>query len=332
MASAHCLCPGFISSHISDPVIFSNIFMNVLLNSDDQIVLDSKGKLILEYSKAVENNTDAFSLLKVWQSQLSSRKDGKILLTHSDISQNVPELVFDLIQKAATTFDRDIVTSNNEAYRPFIEELKKQRISLFNLQNLSPNNIKNVLNKKLSFSELSNDIAWALHRLARTNNNGNSEDEINDQLRNILLAMKYKVKDQSREGSSASGKSAGELDLLIEDNDGYLFSIIEAMKLNSLKVSYINDHYIKLLTNYNPLQISKTVLITYYTGSKFNEWWESYLQHISNLDVNIFNFDGHAVITKTEEEITPYAMLRKLIQHFEVDGRHHVCIQYAIKV
>ncbi|HDU4899038.1 TPA: hypothetical protein RFU16_000346 [Klebsiella quasipneumoniae subsp. similipneumoniae] len=330
MAYAHCVCPGFVSSHISDPVIFSNIFMGVLLNSDDQIVIDSKGRLPLEYAKSVEKNTDAFALLKVWQTQLDKRKDGKVLLTNCEPDGDIHELVFKLIQKAATTFDRDIVTSNNEAYRPYIDELKRQRISIYNLQNLSPGNIKNLLKKKLSFDELSNDVAWALHRLARTSNKGLSEDDINDQLRNMLLCMKYQVKDQTREGRSSSGKGAGELDLIIED-DGELFSIVEAMKLNSVKVEYINEHYKKLLTNYNPLQITKTILITYYTGSRFDDWWEGYTKHISSMDVNLFNFDGDAEITSTEVENTLYPSLKKLIQHFEINGRHHACVHYALK-
>ncbi|MCT4709576.1 hypothetical protein MUA04_05175 [Enterobacteriaceae bacterium H11S18] len=305
--------------------------MGVLLNSDDQIVLDSKGRLPLEYSKSVENNTDAFTLLKVWQAQLDKRKDGKVLLTNCDLNGDVHDLVFNLIQKAATTFDRDIVTSNNDAYRPYIAELKKQKISLFNLQNISPNNIKNILKKSLSFDELSHDVAWVLHRLARTNNKGLSEDDINDQVRNMLLSMKYQVKDQTREGQSASGKGAGELDLIIEE-DGYLFSIIEAMKLNSVKSEYINDHYKKLLTNYNPLQITKTMLVTYYTGSRFDDWWDGYTKHISNIDINIFNFEGEAAITGTEKKETPYPSLRKLVQHFEINDRHHACVQYAIKI
>ncbi|EKZ5661023.1 hypothetical protein REX01_000133 [Klebsiella aerogenes] len=333
MALAHCVCPRFISSHISDPVIFSNIFMGVLLNSDDQIIFDTEGRLPLEYAKSVEKNTDAFTLLKVWQTQIDKRKDGKVLLTNCEPSGNgdVHELVFNLIQKAATTFDRDIVTSNNEAYRPYIEELRKQRISIFNLQNLSPGNIKNTLRKKPSFDELSNDVAWALHRLARTSNKGLSEDDINDQLRNMLLCMKYQVKDQTREGRSASGKGAGELDLIIED-DGELFSIIEAMKLNSVKAEYINEHYKKLLTNYNPLQITKTILLTYYTGSRFDDWWEGYTTHISNLDVNFFKFDGEAQITSTNIENTRFPSLKKLVQHFEINDRHHACIQYALKL
>lgn len=304
--------------------------MGVLLNSDDQIVLDSNGRLPLEYAKSVEKNTDAFTLLKVWQSQLDKREDGKVLLTKCEPNGDVHELVFNLIQQAATTFDRDIVTSDNEAYRPYIEELKRQRISLFNLQNLSPSSIKNILKKNFSFDELSKDVAWALHRLARTNTKDLSEDEINDQLRNMLLCMKYQVKDQTREGRSATGKGAGELDFVIEDGED-LFSIIEAMKLNSVKSDYINDHYKKLLTSYNPLQITKTILVTYYTGSRFDDWWENYTKHISNLDINLFNFDGKAQVTATSIENTLYPSLKKLVQHFEINGRHHACVQYALK-
>lgn len=318
MAYAHCVCPGFVSNHISDPIVFSNIFMGVLLNSDDQIILDTAGRLPLEYSKSVGKNTSAFELLKIWQAQLDKRKDGKVLLTNCESSNDVHELVFKLVQNAATTFDRDIVTSDNEAYRPYIMELKKQRISLFNLQNISPGNIKNILKKSLSFEELSHDVAWALHRLARTSKRGLSEDEINDQLNNMLLSMKYHVKDQTREGRSSSGKGAGELDLIVED-DGYLFSIIEAMKLNSVKKDYINDHYKKLMVSYNPLQVTRNILITYYTGSRFDDWWDNYTTHISNIDVTMFNFEGTATITSTQKENTLYPSLRKLTQHFKIN-------------
>ncbi|CAM6953965.1 hypothetical protein ABKV41_15890 [Enterobacter roggenkampii] len=330
MPSAHCVCPEFIANHISDPLVFNNVFLGVLLQSDDQIITDSKGILSYEYSKAVENDPDAFSLYKVWQSQLDARTDGKLLKTETEVTSSYEEIIFDVVQKAATTFDKHIITSNNERYRPFISELTRQRISLYNLQNLTPSNIHKALSKKISFEELSHDIGWILHRLARTKSKGTTEDDFNDHLRNLFLFKHYEVKDQTREGVSSAGNSAGELDLVIEEK-GFLFTIIEAMILESVDSSYIRTHYKKLLNNYNPLGVDKNFLITYYTGSRFEEWWRRYFNFIRDISTDVFELSGDISLTDTVEEATLYSSLKKLTQHFEINGRHACCVHYAVK-
>lgn len=330
MPNAHCICPDFIANHISDPLVFNNVFLRVLLQSDDQIITDSQGRLTLEYSKAVETDANAFSLYKVWQNQLDVRSDGKLLKTDTNINSPVEDIIFDIVQKAVTTFDKKIITANNERYRPFMDELINQRISLYNLQNLTPENIHSTLNRKISFEELSHDIGWILHRLARTKSKGNTEDDFNDHLRNLLLCKHYEVKDQTREGLSSAGNSAGELDLVIEEQ-GFLFTIIEAMILDCINSSYIALHYKKLLNNYNPLRVNKNFLITYYTGSRFEEWWGRYVSHVTGLNVEIFELPEQIIITETIVEPTLYSSLRKLTQHFEIEGRHCCCVHYAVK-
>ncbi|EMF7562152.1 hypothetical protein V4F78_001575 [Serratia marcescens] len=330
MPSAHCVCPEFIANHITDPLVFNNIFLGVLLQSDDQILTDSQGKLVLEYGRAVEHDANAFGLYKVWQSQLEARNDGKLLKTDTEVNSGFENIVFDVVQKAATTFDRNIITSNNERYRPFLDELRRQRISLYNLQNLSTANIFDVIRKKISFDELSHDVGWVLHRLARTRSKGHTEDDYNDHLRNLLSSKGYEVKDQTREGISSRGHSAGELDLVIEER-GFLFTIIEAMILDSVNSSYINTHYKKLINNYNPLQLSKTIMVTYYTGSRFEQWWARYVEHISSLNSDVFEMEEEVTMRLVEESSILYPSLRKLVHYFDVDGRNSCCVHYAVK-
>jgi len=330
MPSAYCICPGFIANHISDPLVFNNVFFGTLLLSDDQVITDENGRLKLEYGKAVEHDQNAFSLYKIWMNQLEARNDGKWLKTPTILSSSVEKTVYESISKAVTTFDKNILTSQNERYSPFLKEMKRQRISLFNLQNLTASTVHRVSRRKISFDELSYDIGWVLHRLARTNSKGSTEDDYNDHLRNLLLSSKYEVKDQTREGYSSTGLSAGELDLIVEEN-GFLFTIIEAMILSSLDASYVDKHYIKVVNNYNPLQANKTFLITYYTGSNFEQWWSRYSTYISSFDSNKFDLDGDVSIFRTDVESTLYPNLKKLTQHFYVDGVHNFCVHYAIK-
>ncbi|MEN4609607.1 hypothetical protein ABEH06_20295 [Pantoea agglomerans] len=330
MPNAHCLCPDFIASHIADPVIFSDVFMGRLLNSDDQIILDEGGLLDLAYTKAVSKSTDAFTFFKVWQAGLKSRNNGKILLAPNCLNDDDYGLVFDSTRVAASTFDKKILAVNNENYRPYIEQMSALRISLYNLQNIMPQSIDNPFPKQLSFDVLTHDIGWILHRLARTKSKGNSEDDYNDHLRNMLLCKHYEVKDQTREGDSASRISAGELDVVIESNQ-YLFSIIEAMKLNSLNVAYINEHYSKLLTNYNPLGVTNSHLITYFYGGNFESWWDRYVAHISEIDLSTLGLPLTTKKVDTLVENMPYASLKKLTQYFEVDGNSFSTIHYAVR-
>lgn len=218
MPSAHCICPDFLSRNISDPMIFQQVFLGSFLTTDDQIILDAEGRLLLEYMESVREEQNAFGFFKTWRALLENRTDGKILLTPGTTQQNVKSLIIDIVSRAVTTFNKSIVVHDNNNYSPFISELNRQRISLLNLQNISGQNIINALRKKVTYDELDYDLRWILHRLTRLSNRGRTEDDYNDYIRDMMLSKKYEVRDQTREGISSSGLSAGELDLAIEDN------------------------------------------------------------------------------------------------------------------
>lgn len=62
-----------------------------------------------------------------------------------------------------------------------------------------------------------------------------SEDNINDYVRDMLVNRGYKeIRDQTRHGLSVSGKSAGEVDLLIS-KAGKEAALIEGLKLGSVR-------------------------------------------------------------------------------------------------
>ncbi|KLG23244.1 hypothetical protein YA52_00290 [Enterobacter roggenkampii] len=333
MPNAHCICPDFIGGHISDPIIFNNVFMGTLLQSQDQILLDAEGRLEYAYTQSVVNNTGAFELLKTWRiilDEYKRKQNGKVLLTPSSVNDDHYGIVLDVTKNSASTFQKCILAYNNASYETFVDELTRRRIELFNLQNVTPINIDVFMKKNFCIEDLIQDLAYVLHLLARTKTKGNLEDEYNDHVRNMLRCKDYEVNDQGREGESSSGVGAGELDLVISKN-GFLAAIIEAMKLTSLNQNYINDHYRKLITSYNPLQVSNTVLLTYYTGNKFDEWWSRYAQYIRRITSETLGLSGSDHISHTEIVNTPYAHLKQLIQYVQISGEVVKCAHLCVK-
>ncbi|ELY5306597.1 hypothetical protein SM875_004128, partial [Yersinia enterocolitica] len=230
MSNAHCICPEFISNNIGKHGVFESVFIGNLLNSSDQIVLDREGRIILEYFNSVKDNTSAFMFMQAWKAMLDSSDNGKVLLTSVAERPNIRDVVYNAISQASTTFNKSIITHDNNNYSKYINELNRQRINLLNLQNVSRPSIELSTHKKVNYDELDLDISWILQRLVRRYTNSKIEDEHNDYLRDMLLSKKYEVKDQTREGLSSTGRGAGELDLVIEDR-GDIFSIIEPMRL-----------------------------------------------------------------------------------------------------
>ncbi|WP_273866255.1 hypothetical protein [Serratia ureilytica] len=333
MPNAHCICPDFIGGHISDPIIFTNVFMGTLLQSHDQILLDEEGRLEYAYTQSVESDRGAFELLKTWRTILEEckrKQNGKVLLTPSSVNDDQYGIVLDVTKKSPSTFQKCILAFKNSSYEKFSGELSQRRIELFNLQNVTPINIDLFMRKGFCIDDLIQDLSYILHLLARTKTKGGLEDEYNDHVRNMLKCKEYDVNDQSRDGEAPSGIGAGELDLVISEK-GFLAAIIEAMKLSSVNKSYINEHYRKLLTCYNPLQVGNTILLTYFTGSRFDEWWLRYVQYINELTPEILGLAGSDHIIRTEIVSTPYAHLKQLIQYIQISNEVVKCAHLCVK-
>lgn len=331
MANAHCICPNFIREHIKDPFAYTKVFMGCLLQSDDQIVLDQQELLANEYLKVIKDDTEAFQNYSIWKMLLDSSAQGKKLISTPDTHTELSDTVLHTLLSAITNHDKSIIAFDNNHYEKQIDTISRERINLLNLNNLlnTPIDCKN--KKILGFSKFESDLEWVLERIGRTCRKSFSEDSDNDHLRDLLEAKEYSIKDQTREGSSASGIGAGEVDLLIQNN-GRLYTIIEAMKLASLKESYIDEHYLKLTTNYNPLSVKRTFLITYYTGKSFITWWQKYYQYISTLPAKKISSRPNTQNLSIDEIDSQLHGLKKLYHHISIDGELSTCVHYAIRL
>lgn len=330
MRASHCICPTFLSKHIGDNSTFYKIFIERLLMSDDQIVLDKEERLATSYLNSIRQDRAALENYISWRKMLDSRDSGKTLVSSSASAEHPENIVYNTISRAITSFSKAIITDNNNHYSEFINEINRQRIQLYNLHNLTSSNA-GAIKKKAEYTELENDLEWVLHRLGRRAEKNDSEDYNNDYLRDMLSSKAYEIKDQTREGSSMSGLGAGELDLIVEDR-GTLFTLIEAMKLTAVDTSYINKHYLKLLENYNPLEVKRTFLITYYIGANFSAWWDKYKAHIQCLDMSKFVHIDYSPSSKIAEQETTFGSVKKLHHHFEISDEHSLCTHFAIRL
>jgi hypothetical protein len=112
-----------------------------------------------------------------------------------------------------------------------------------------------------------------------TYNTTSTENSINDYFRDMLSSMGYnEVKDQTRHGISASGKSAGEVDLLLT-KDSKEIAIFEGLKLDSVSTEYIDAHINKSIINYNALGTA-TFIVAYVSITDFEAFWTRYVAYI----------------------------------------------------
>ena len=130
-----------------------------------------------------------------------------------------------------------------------------------------------------------------IYRLVKNSNgkgyeNGKGmEDLRNRRVRDdllILLRDRYQVCDQTQIGSSGSGKSIGELDMLIRKKNNEPWTIIEALRIEDGKKGSWNDHLDKLLVKYNSRGLSLLYLLTYVDADprSFTQICKEYKTHI----------------------------------------------------
>jgi hypothetical protein len=109
-----------------------------------------------------------------------------------------------------------------------------------------------------------------------------SEDDRNTYISDLLDGAGYDTKDQTRQGTSYAGKSAGEIDILIKDQQGLPFTIIEALNLKYIDKGYIKKHIEKLFNNYDTAGLENNFMVVYANVKDFGTFCKSYIDYIAN--------------------------------------------------
>ena len=109
-----------------------------------------------------------------------------------------------------------------------------------------------------------------------------SEDDRNCRIRDDLFGWGYNIQDQTKRGSSESGKTAGELDLLLFDKARKPWTIIEALRISGGAKGNWNRHLDKLKGGYNYFGARSVYLLTYVDARSdaFPGLWTDYQNHI----------------------------------------------------
>jgi hypothetical protein len=110
------------------------------------------------------------------------------------------------------------------------------------------------------------------------------EDSRNGFIALLLSIHGFYVKDQTRRGRSATGKSLGELDILIETPGSEAESVIEAFILKGFDRNVIDNHLTKLF-GYDPSGLERNFIIMYSEASDFLGLWKKYLAHLPEIDL-----------------------------------------------
>ena len=125
---------------------------------------------------------------------------------------------------------------------------------------------------------------------------GSEEDDRNTRIRDDLRYIGYVVHDQTRQGITAGGKRAGELDLEIRRENNEPWTIVESLRISSGSKTNWNSHLDKLVDRYNAHGLRSLYLITFADCSKdsFKRIWEGYRDdHIGKHDAGKFKYvDG----------------------------------------
>jgi len=106
-----------------------------------------------------------------------------------------------------------------------------------------------------------------------------SEDERNTYIGNMLGMGGFQVKDQTFWGSSNTGKSAGEVDIMVLDKNQLPFSIIEALILDSLKQDYLKQHIDKIY-KYDTTGLQNNMILVYSETKSFSDFCNRYYTYI----------------------------------------------------
>ncbi|WP_336078080.1 RNA-binding domain-containing protein [Paenibacillus sp. 203] len=216
------------------------------------------------------------------------------------------------------SFELEVEYENIEIYgkNVFVIKIKNSH------EDLSMNFIRNLDSQEAFVKNL---VVACLTLQARKHYSNTNEDQRNDYIGDILGAIGYTIKDQTRRGSSSSGKDSGELDIFVS-KDGLPFTVIEAMNLSSLSTNYINEHLDKIFS-YDTSGNKFNVCLSYVKIADFNSFWERYSAHVANYDYTAPLLSSD---TSIDDEYG-YSELRLMKTNHSRSGRtvslYHICVR-----
>ncbi len=132
------------------------------------------------------------------------------------------------------------------------------------------------------------------------------ENSRNDIMAAFLSSKGFFIKDQTRWGLSATGKSIGQVDFKVElPGNGY-YAICEAFRLKDRNKGTIDSHLEKLFT-YDPSGVKENFIIVYAETANFSVLWKKYLNYIEKID---FSYPLQSTVEEEPVQFTDIKLAR----------------------
>lgn len=155
-----------------------------------------------------------------------------------------------------------------------------------------------------------------------------SEDDRNTFIANMLESAGFLIKDQTRKSTTETGKSAGEVDIFIQDVDHLPISLIEALNLSYVDKSYVATHVNKIFT-YDANGLSNNYVLIYANAPNFGSFYKTYRDYVKSHDFK------YPLLKLTEDNSVQFSELKKFTVVHKRNGvevnMHHIVINLSDK-
>ena len=207
----------------------------------------------------------------------------EVILSENDIGGNTVEFL-EYLKEVLISEDIKAINNYQEGLKGNFPMLTENDLDSFK-RSLDQSNVSEAVYnllyaiQRLTHTKVLDGIVYSCIKLQANFAYKNSiEDVRNDYIRDLLSAQKYQVSDQTRQGTSQEGKSSGEIDILILENN-MPYSLLEALNLDSLNTGYLNDHIDKIY-KYDTLGYRYNFIVSYVKIKDFSAFWSKYINHI----------------------------------------------------
>ncbi|MGY6037188.1 hypothetical protein [Aeromonas sp. AE23HZ002T15] len=281
MNFAYCICPSAATSPLGD---FDEIAMRAI-SKKAKIIIDDCNLLMENYSRNLsQHNAESFGVFE----KIIQRHKNKVIYSHFTPDDKFnpdddlgPIKMVEITTNAKTTRAKGIICNDESEYSSLEDTIFHNRISVITTQDDLCGDYPGY-RAHINSHRLTEHLSFCLRSLhGRNIFNLASEDECNDQIRDLMASNGYLIKDQTRRGVSDKGYAAGEVDLLVEcGNEPY--AIIEGLIVSSKQSDYIKRHIIKALTKYDNVGLRDFYILVYYRGKNFPSFIDKYQELIDN--------------------------------------------------
>lgn len=139
---------------------------------------------------------------------------------------------------------------------------------------------QNEISRESIVEKVESNLVEVITRLLERNHRNKSENQINDHITDLLRSKMLNISDQTRSRLSQRKMDAGEIDIMVRDENGLPLTIIECVKLSRVSKKSNKNlamHILKLLDNYDGLGLTNKSLLVYCFADNFQEFVDNYL-------------------------------------------------------